>query len=55
MPPNELYKAVRSKMQYNTHSNRNLEEVLEKFEEMQSDNEDFSPSSIKKAKKAKNK
>ncbi|CAD8097929.1 unnamed protein product [Paramecium sonneborni] len=55
MPPNELYKTVRQKMQYNTNSNRNLEEVLEKFEEMQSDNEDFSPSSIKKQKKNKNK
>ncbi|CAD8094375.1 unnamed protein product [Paramecium sonneborni] len=55
MPPNELYRTVRQKMQYNTNSNRNLEEVLEKFEEMQSDDEEFSPSSIKKAKKNKNK
>ncbi|CAD8085440.1 unnamed protein product [Paramecium primaurelia] len=55
MPPNELYKTVRQKMQYNNNSNRNLEEVLEKFEEMQSDDEDFSPSSIKKTKKNKNK
>ncbi|CAD8078075.1 unnamed protein product [Paramecium primaurelia] len=55
MPPNELYKTVRQKMQNNNNSNRNLEEVLEKFEEMQSDDEDFSPSSIKKTKKVKNK
>ncbi|CAD8157218.1 unnamed protein product [Paramecium octaurelia] len=55
MPPNELYRTVRQKMQNNNNSNRNLEEVLEKFEEMQSDDEDYSPSSIKKTKKVKNK